>query len=278
MDETVVVTGASTGIGEACALHLDRLGLRVLAGVRKAEDGEALRRRSSDRLKPVLLDVTDGDSIARAARDVGRLSGLVNNAGIVVAGPLEFLFLEDLRRQLEVNVVGPIAVTQAFLPALRAAKGRVVNIGSVSGLIATPFLGPYCASKFALEALTDSLRMELRPWGIRVAIVEPGAIATPIWAKSRAQASQAAKALPESGKELYAAALSRMDEFTEALSRKAIPAEAVARAVEHALTAKRPKLRYLLGRRTRFEAGMFRLIPRRWRDGIILRALGLPDA
>lgn len=278
MDETVVVTGASTGIGEACALRLDRLGFRVLAGVRKAEDGEALRAKASDRLRPVLLDVTDGGSIARAARDVGRLSGLVNNAGIVVAGPLEFLPPDDLRRQLEVNVVGPVAVTQAFLPALRAAKGRVVNIGSVSGLIATPFLGPYCASKFALEALTDSLRMELRPWGIKVAIVEPGAIATPIWAKSRAQASQAAKALPEAGKGLYATALSRMDEFTEALSREAIPAEAVARAVEHALTAKRPKQRYLLGRRTRLEAGMFRLIPPQWRDGIILRALRLPDA
>jgi len=278
VDETVVVTGASTGIGEACALHLDRLGFRVLAGVRKAEDGEALRKRASDRFRPVLLDVTDGDSIARAAREVGPVAGLVNNAGIVVAGPLEFLPLDDLRRQLEVNVIGQVAVTQAFLPALRAAKGRVVNIGSVSGLIATPFLGPYCASKFALEALTDSLRMELRPRGIRVSIVEPGAIATPIWEKSRAQASRVAAALPESGKELYATALARMDEFTEALSKKAIPAAEVARAVEHALTARRPKRRYLLGRRTRFEAGMFRLIPERWRDGVILRALRLPDA
>lgn len=278
MDELVVVTGASTGIGEACALRLDQLGFRVLAGVRKAEDGEALRRKSSDRLKPVLVDVTDGASIVRAARDVGPVAGLVNNAGIVVAGPLEFLPLDELRRQLEVNVVGQIAVTQAFLPGLRAAKGRVVNIGSVSGLVATPFLGPYCASKFALEALTDSLRMELRPWGIRVSIVEPGAIATPIWEKSRAQAGRTAAALPERGKELYAAALSRLDEVTAALSKNALPAGAVTRAVEHALTARRPKLRYLLGRRTRWEARLVRLIPPSWRDGVMLRSLGLPDA
>jgi NAD(P)-dependent dehydrogenase (short-subunit alcohol dehydrogenase family) len=165
----VVITGASTGIGEACALHLDKLGYRVFAGIRKATDGESLRRRASARLVPLRLDISDETEVGLAARNVvealgdGGLAGLVNNAGIVVGGMLEFLPLDALRRQLEVNVVSQIAVTQAFLPSLRKARGRMVNIGSVSGLISSPFSGAYAASKFALEALTDSLRMELRP-------------------------------------------------------------------------------------------------------------------
>ncbi|MGD1157325.1 MAG: SDR family oxidoreductase, partial [Terriglobia bacterium] len=183
----VVITGASTGIGEACALHLDKLGFRVFAGIRKAADAEALRHRASARLVPIRLDVSDETEVEQAARNVTEalrgegLAGLVNNAGIVVAGMLEFLPLDALRRQLEVNVVGQVAVTQAFLPHLRKARGRIVNIGSVSGLIAGPFSGAYAASKFALEALTDALRVELRPWKIHVSIVEPGNIQTPIW-------------------------------------------------------------------------------------------------
>ena len=186
---SVVITGASTGIGEACALHLDQLGWRVFAGVRKDSDGEALQRKASPRLMPVRIDVTDAASIAGAreivARELGDrgLDGLVNNAGVVVAGPLEFVPMDDLRRQLEINVIGQIAVTQAFLSFVRTARGRIVNIGSVSGKMATPFVGPYAASKFAMEALTDALRCELRPWGIQVSIVEPGSIATPIWEK-----------------------------------------------------------------------------------------------
>ncbi|MEK7693262.1 MAG: SDR family oxidoreductase, partial [Chloroflexota bacterium] len=184
---SVVITGASTGIGEACALHLDALGWRVFAGVRKGADGEALQRKASARLIPVRIDVTDQASIASAcdavAQELGArgLDGLVNNAGIAVAAPLEFVPIDDLRRQLEINVIGQIAVTQAFLALIRTARGRIVNIGSVSGKLATPFTGPYSASKFAMEALTDALRIELRPWKIEVSIVEPGSIATPIW-------------------------------------------------------------------------------------------------
>ena len=180
--KSVVITGASTGIGAACALHLDQWGWRVFAGVRKQGDAEALRAQGSARLTPVSLDVTDTVSISTAASAVAGavgaagLAGLVNNAGIVVPGPIELLPLSDLRRQLEINVVGQVAVTQAFLPLIRAGRGRIVNMGSIAGRMATPFTGAYGASKFALEALTDALRLELQPWGISVSIIEPGAV------------------------------------------------------------------------------------------------------
>lgn len=278
----VLVTGASTGIGEACALRLDKLGLRVFAGVRKEADGERLQQKASDRLSPVLLDVTDGASIASAAETVGAavgdagLAGLVNNAGISVAGPLEFLPLDDLRRQLEVNVIGQIAVTQAFLPLLRRGDGRIVNIGSSSGRMATPFMGPYCASKFAMEALTDSLRIELRPWGIPVSIVEPGNIATPIWEKSLAEADEAEKKLPQRARDLYEPAIAAIREAAVKFAQAGSPADEVAKRVAHALTAKRPKTRYLVGRNALVEATLAKLVPDRVRDGLIARQLGLP--
>jgi NAD(P)-dependent dehydrogenase (short-subunit alcohol dehydrogenase family) len=190
----VVITGASTGIGAACALHLDRIGFRVFAGVRRRQDGERLRSVSSPDLIPLQLDVTDRNSLRdaqqRVAEEIGesRLVGLINNAGIAVASPLEAVPIEDLRRQLEVNVVGQVAVTQVFLPLLRAGQGRIINMGSIAGRATMPLMGPYSASKYALEAITDALRLELQPWGIHVAIIEPGAIATPIWEKSRRDA------------------------------------------------------------------------------------------
>jgi NAD(P)-dependent dehydrogenase (short-subunit alcohol dehydrogenase family) len=167
----VVITGASTGIGEACAFHLDALGFRVFAGVRDPADGERLTRAASDRVVPVQLDVTDAGSVRSAAETVAHLladaplKGLVNNSGIAVASPLEFVPLDALRRQMEVNVIGQVAVTQAFLAPLRRARGRIVNMGSMAGRFASPFMGPYSASKFALEALTDSLRLEAAPLG-----------------------------------------------------------------------------------------------------------------
>lgn len=278
----VLVTGASTGIGEACALRLDKLGLRVFAGVRKEADGERLQQKASDRLSPVLVDVTDEASIASAAETVGAavgdagLAGLVNNAGISVSGPLEFLPLDDLRRQLEVNVIGQIAVTQAFLPLLRRGHGRIVNIGSSSGRMAVPFMGPYCASKFAMEALTDSLRMELRPWGIPVSIVEPGSIATPIWEKALAEADEMEKKLPQRARDLYGPAVAAMREAAVKFAQAGSPADEVAKRVAHALTAKRPKTRYLVGRNALVEATLAKLLPDRVRDGIIARQLGLP--
>jgi len=183
---SALVSGASTGIGEACALHLDRLGWRVFAGVRRQADGERLQAQSSARLTPVSLDITDEAEVAAAAKavaealDGGGLSGLVNNAGIGLGGPVEYLPLDHWRRQLEVNVLGQLAVTQALMPLIRNATGRIVFIGSISGRVATPMLAPYSASKHALEAICESMRHELRPFGIRTVLVEPGAIKTPI--------------------------------------------------------------------------------------------------
>lgn len=273
----VVITGASTGIGEACTLRLDRLGFRVFAGVRRPADGERLRAATSDRLMPVYLDVTDSESIRSAAEQVARilgtdpLAGLVNNAGIAVAAPVEFLPLDALRRQLEVNVIGQVAVTQAFLPLLRQARGRIVNMSSVSGRIASPFLGAYSASKFALEALTDALRLELRPWGIRVSLVEPGVIQTPIWNKSLAAAETLQAGLPPAAHELYGLAVEALRAGVSEL--KGLPPERVADAVVHALAARRPKARYVVGRDARLGAALSHL-PTRLRDSLVGRRLG----
>jgi NAD(P)-dependent dehydrogenase (short-subunit alcohol dehydrogenase family) len=256
----VVITGASSGIGEACALHLDRVGFEVFAGVRRELDAAALGAKASAPLRTLLIDVTDGASIASAAdavlETVGDrgLAGLVNNAGVVVPGPLEFLDLAELRRQLEVTVSGQIAVTQAFLGALRRARGRVVNIGSIGGRVAVPFLGPYNASKFALEALTDSLRLELHASGIEVSIVEPGSVATAIWEKGDASADTVVGALSAPARDLYGEAIAAFRATSDAFAARAIPPIRVARAVEHALTARRPKTRYVVGRDARGQA------------------------
>ena len=210
----------------------------------------------------MLLDVTDADAIA--ALRFERLDGLVDNAGIVVAAPLEDLPLDELRRQLEVNVVGQLAVTQALLPALRAARGRIVIVGSIAGRSALPFLGAYAISKFALEAMADALRVELASDGIEVALVEPATIATPMWTKPQP--------LAEAVSERYRARVERFREIAATRSAKAVPPDRVARAVEHALTARRPKTRYPVGRDARIRAALERL-PDRWRDRLLARAL-----
>ena len=277
----VVVTGASRGIGEACALHLDSLGFLVFAGVRREADGDALKQKACNGLTPILIDVTDTASITSAvnivANGVGEagLAGLVNNAGIAVAGPLEFLPLARLREQFEVNVIGQVAVTQAFLPLLQKGKGRIVNLGSMEGRMAMPFLGPYCASKFALEALTDSLRLELRPRGVSVSIVEPGVVATPILEKSIAAAEEIVKNLPPQVHDLYDTAISAGRKVADELVKAAIPADVVARAVAQALMAKRPKTRYIVGRDARLVAMMVRFVPDRIRDWLMARQMGL---
>jgi NAD(P)-dependent dehydrogenase (short-subunit alcohol dehydrogenase family) len=277
----VVITGASTGIGKAVALRLNRAGWRVFAGVRKQQDGEELKEAAgSERVVPVIIDVTEADGIARArdaVRDVvgsGQgIHGLVNNAGIGVGGPVEFVALDDWRRQLEVNVIGQVAVTQAFLPELRAGKGRIVNIGSIGGLLANPVLAPYCASKFAMEAITDSLRVELRKWGMWVAIIEPGSIATPIWDKAESQYGDALAALPPEGHELYGR---DVEAFTRAflkLGTRGLPPETVADAALHALSAKRPKPRYVIGREAKAQLALSRILPTRAMDALTSRFL-----
>jgi NAD(P)-dependent dehydrogenase (short-subunit alcohol dehydrogenase family) len=273
-ERRVVVTGTSSGIGEACALRLARSGWRVFAGVRRSEDGERLREAGGGKIEPILIDVTDSESIASAAARVGDapLHGLVNNAGIAVSMPLEFLPLDELRRQLEVNVVGQVAVTQAFLAPLRQARGRVVNIGSIAGRSSLPFLGAYAASKYALEAVTDALRIELKPFGIEVAIVEPGSIATPIWGKGSDTFERLRPGLPEAATLLYGDRMLAFRAAAQAAGRRGEPAENVAKVVEHALTADRPKTRYLVGRDARRRARVEHL-PDRLRDRLYERLL-----
>jgi NAD(P)-dependent dehydrogenase (short-subunit alcohol dehydrogenase family) len=277
-----LVTGSSTGIGEACAQWLDRRGHVVFAGVRREADAERLKRASSERLRPIQIDVTDPSSIFRARQEVESatgadgLAGLVNNAGVAVAGPLEYLPIEALRLQLEVNVVGQIAVTQAFLPLLRRGRGRVVLMGSIGGRFSTPFLGPYCASKFALEALADALRVELQPWRIHVAIVEPGSIATPIWNKSDGDTARALSGVAESVERDYGAAMAALRHAAAETGRRGLSPDVVAEVVEHALMASRPRTRYLVGRDARVRALLGMLLPDRLRDRLVTRALRLP--
>jgi len=279
----VVVTGASTGIGEATVLRLDKLGFRAFAGVRKDADAERLKQQASGRLTPLLLDVTDANSIASAAATIREalgeagLAGLVNNAGVSFPGPLEFLPIEQLRQQLEVNVIGQIAVTQAFMPLLRKGRGRIVNIGSIGGKMATPFLGAYNASKFAMEALTDALRQELRPWGMHVSIVEPGSIATRIWEKGQAAGDELEKTLPAQGMALYGATFSAMREAAREFEKRGIPPDEVAKFVEHALTARTPKTRYLVGFDAQVQRVIARVAPDRIRDRLVAQQLKLPN-
>jgi NAD(P)-dependent dehydrogenase (short-subunit alcohol dehydrogenase family) len=269
----VLVTGASTGIGRAAALRLDALGFTVFAGVRKVGDAEALRAVASDRLKPLILDVTDATAIAAAAATIAAsqlpLVGLVNNAGIAVAAPLEFVPIDDFRSQLEVNVVGQLAVTQAMLGMLRESRGRIVNITSIGGLVAGPMLGPYHASKFALEAMTDTMRIELAPWGIGVAAIEPGQIATPIWSTAGAKAEEMLGSMPAAARELYGRGMSGARKSAARAEKTGLPPEEVAQAIVRAITAKRPKTRYLVGSDARLIGRLVRYLPDRTRDRLM---------
>jgi NAD(P)-dependent dehydrogenase (short-subunit alcohol dehydrogenase family) len=275
----VVVTGASTGIGAACAQHLDQRGFRVFATVRSQPDADRVAALGSSRLEPLFLDVTDPESIEAAVRSVDSalsgapLAGLVNNAGVSVDVPLECVEIGALRRQLEVNAIAPVAVTQGFLPLLRRAQGRVVNVSSINGRVASPFSGPYCMSKFALEAFTDCLRQELADWGMHVAAVEPGAIDTPIWEKGRAadwSSEATARAL-----ELYGEGYRAFRRFEEQNAVGAVSCDAVSQAILHALTARRPRTRYLIGRDARLYGGLARIFPDRVVDWITRKVMGL---
>jgi NAD(P)-dependent dehydrogenase (short-subunit alcohol dehydrogenase family) len=278
--KTVLITGASTGIGAACALGLCEMGWRVFAGVRRAEDGEALQERvdGTDLLSSVRLDVTSADDIANVASQIARtvgstgLDGLVNNAGIVAAGPLEFLPIEEFRKQLEVNVTGQLAVTQAMIPMLRRARGRIVNMGSVSGRITTPMLGAYCASKFALDALSSTLSMELKPFGIKVAYIAPAGVATPIWHKALVNAEELLPKLPTNARRLYGPIMDSMLNRAANADTTGIPVSAVVKAVAHALGADKPASRYPVGLFARI-GEILRLLPDRARERILLSQL-----
>jgi len=279
---TVIITGASTGIGEACALRLDKAGWRVFAGVRKEADAVRLKQQASDRLTPITLDVTEQAQIDAAAKTVADavgaagLQGLVNNAGVSINGPLEYLTSEDLRKQLEVNVIGQFAMTRAFLELIRKGRGRIVNIGSIAGKFSTPFLGPYAASKHAMEALSDCLRQELRPWKIPIALVEPGSIATPIWQKGLAEADEQEKNLPEEAIMRYGKAINALREAAHKFEGAGIPPDRVARAVEHALTSRRPRTRYVVGFDATVQRVLAAVVPDRALDRLVAMQLKLP--
>ena len=275
---SVLITGASTGIGRACALALAADGFRVYAGVRRVADGELLRAQAEE-IEPLFLDITDAAQVAAAVErlraDRVPFAGVVCNAGIAVSGPLEVLPLDDLRRQLEVNVVGQVAVVQAVLPLLRRDSGRIVLMSSIGGRLGQPLVGAYVASKHALEAIGDALRMELAPWGIEVSLVEPGAVSTPIWEKGITAADAILAAMPAEARRLYGRAITAMRGVAEREARIGVAPEEVAAAVRHALTASRPRTRYLVGWEARGLA-LLRRLPDRLRDQILLRALGLP--
>lgn len=276
--KAVFITGASSGIGRECALHLDHLGFRVFAGVRKHADANALRQVSSKRLTPVIIDVTKPDLIASAAQTVAGairssgLAGLINNAGIARGGPLEFIPIDDLRTQLEVNVIGQIAVTQAFLPFLRRAQGRVINMSSISGRLAIPFIGPYCASKFSLEALTIALRFELKPWKIEVVSIQPGPIDTPIWDKSITSFDKITSDQPQEVKRLYGLKLTSLRQKLQKSAESGISPKEVAKIVTLALTTTRPKTRYLVGRQAKMGAFLNTVLPGKLWDRLILHS------
>lgn len=267
MARLALVTGTSTGIGRAIAIHLAQRGFEVLAGVRKAED-------APPGLEPIVLDVTSDDDIAAAAGRVGRtLHALVNNAGIAVNGPVEVVPVEQWRRQFEVNLIGQVAVTRALLPALLNSRGRIVNISSISGRVAWPLIGPYTASKFALEAVTDALRREVGPLGVHVVSVEPGGIATPVWDKSRAEGERMLSAMPADARRRYDGLIGGIVHHAERLARDGLPPEAVAEVVADALTARRPRTRYVIGGQAKAQAVLARLLPDRAFDALVARAL-----
>jgi NAD(P)-dependent dehydrogenase (short-subunit alcohol dehydrogenase family) len=267
----ILVTGASSGIGRGCALRFAEIGYHTFGGVRRAEDGAALAAESGGKVKPVILDVASAESIAAAMSVIGGrpLAGLVNNAGISMVGPVELVPVETWRRQMEVNVIGLVAVTQACLPLLREGRGRIVNIGSVAGRGALPGTGAYDASKSAVAAVTDALRMELAPWRISVSLIEAGNVATPIWEKSLREAEEVAlRAGPERAA-AYVGLMKALREESSQAARKASPVAEIVRAVEHAMTAWRPRTRYLVGKDAWLWA-FLAWLPDRWRDWLIL--------
>lgn len=276
--KTIFITGASSGIGETCAVGLAERGYRVFAGVRKPADGERLERAGGSNISAVAIDVTDPAAIdgavaaLRAALDGEGLDALFNNAGISVVAPLECVPLDELRRQLEVNVVGTVAVTQALLPLLRAARGRVITTGSVGGFISFPLLGPYCMSKYALEAFNDALRLEVAAQGIEVILLEPGAISTRIKDKSDESAKALRERAPAHCAELYDQLFEGMLRYGDTTIDKASDPQVVLDAVIDAIESPNPKARYLIGHGARLRS-LLRRLPDKLRDRVILADL-----
>jgi NAD(P)-dependent dehydrogenase (short-subunit alcohol dehydrogenase family) len=273
----VLVTGASTGIGEAVALSLAARGNPVYAGVRREADGEKL---AGPNLTPVILDITDEAQVnavaERIAADVGDagLAGVVNNAGIALGGPLEFLALDEWRNQFEVNVIGQVSVTRSVVPLLRSAPGRIVFVGSISGRVGTTMMGPYCSSKFAVEGLAEALRHDLSDWGIEVAVVEPGAVKTPIWDKARVTTDRLEAELPAEAFERYGKAMDSVKDGIEKSAKTGVSPDKVAAAVTEALFARRPKHRYLVGPDAKMGGHLSRILPDKAKHAVMAKLAG----
>lgn len=279
---SVLITGASSGIGRTTAMLLDRRGFQVFAGVRKQQNAEVLQKEASNHLKPVFIDVTDKkmilsslEIISKAVSETG-LAGLVNNAGIAVPGPIEFISLESLRQQFEIDVIGQIAVTQSFLPLIRKANGRIINIGSVGGRTTMPFGGALCAAKHAMEALNDALRMELHPWGIHVCLVAPASVNTAAVDKLVDAGEDIIGNLPPNGIQRYAESFRSMIKTVVREQKAGSPPEEVAETVFRALTTSTPKTRYIVGSHSRALSIFPIILPVRFFDSIKFRLFGLP--
>ncbi len=274
-EQAIVVTGASTGIGKATALHLDKLGFRVFAGVRKESDGQALRKEASNKLMPIFLDVTDGDTIAAAVDTVaketgGELYGLVNNAGLSLNGPLELVPTSKIKQLMDVNVLGLLAVTQAFLPLLRQSKGRIINISSGHGLLAVPDKSVYAASKFAVQAITDSLRVELSPFNVSVSSIVVGKVDTAVLEKIITDRDKMIEAAPAEVVKLYSPLIEFFDKEVKELP--GIPAIEVGKVVAQVLTSEKPKAQYLIGPGAKKMKNLARL-PVGLRDWLMAKAI-----
>ncbi|HEX8806345.1 MAG TPA: SDR family oxidoreductase [Candidatus Aquilonibacter sp.] len=277
-NDAVLVSGASTGIGHAISMHLAHNGYTVYAGVRKEGDRERLEAEHA-RIRPIILDVTLPADVARAVQTVREagdpLAGLVNNAGIAVAGPLEFLPLDALRQQFEINTIAPIAMAQAALPLLRESRGRIVNIGSIAGRLSAPFVGPYSASKAALASLTDALRQELARFGIAVSLLEFASVKTPIWEKGRAGRDALAASMPSQAMTHYGALAEAVIAQTKTEEREGMDPHVIAATVLAALRAPKPREHYVIGRKAKIQA-VAAILPASTRDRLVKRVMKLP--
>lgn len=278
----LLITGAATGIGQACAIHLAQAGHMVFPGVRRREDGDQFREESAGKLFPIVLDITNKDSIKASVDAIQESSGervfsIINNAGISIRGPIEFLSLSLLREQLEVNLIGQIALTQAFLPLIRRRGGRIVFISSASGRLASPFLGPYSASKAGLEIISSALRMELMKSSIHVSVVVCGSIRTPIWEKATRSAKDIANDLPIQAQEMYSARIEKSNQFYDRIGNEGLPPERVAKTVAHILNTKSPRAHYFVGRDARLYSLISKLTPSSFREWLTLHLMKLMD-
>jgi NAD(P)-dependent dehydrogenase (short-subunit alcohol dehydrogenase family) len=275
---SVLISGASRGIGRATALRLARAGWTVYATVRRDADGEELVAAAAGaEIVPLRLDVTSDEQIAALDQALPeRLDAIVNNAGIVVSGPLETLSADDLREQFEVNVVGAVALTNLVLPRLRAARGRIVFVSSLSGIVSTPMTGAYNASKFAIEAIADAWRLELRPWGVKVVLVEPAMTDTDLWRNAPETLESEAAEMSAEHRDLYGDHVDGMRRTIPRIQKMAKPVDGVAAAIERALTASRPRARYPVGVDVRVQAALSGVTPDRVKDAAFGRLTGTP--